>query len=132
MYSPKIWKHFAKVQFFWEGHKNLKKNSHLFWRYWVKTAVLSNQGGDFFPILLPSHNTLTLPLVGGKKLSFFFLILSWIKNPYKKFQQSQSHARYLPFIVKRVIHIIFHWPANWWNAVWAFWVSLSCSPGTFL
>ena len=32
---------FSKVQLFWKGHKNLKKISHLFWRYWVKTAVLS-------------------------------------------------------------------------------------------
>ena len=37
-----------KVQLFWEGHKIWKKISHLFWCYWVKTAVLSKQVGDFF------------------------------------------------------------------------------------
>ena len=29
-------------------------------RYWVKTAVSSKQVGDFFQILWPSHNVLTL------------------------------------------------------------------------
>ena len=38
---------YHKVQLFWKGHKNLKKNSHLFWCYWVKPTVLSKQAGDF-------------------------------------------------------------------------------------
>ena len=40
--------HVFKAQLFWKGHKNSKKISHLFWRYWVKTTVLSKQVGDAF------------------------------------------------------------------------------------
>ena len=39
----------SKVKTLWEGHKNLKKISHMFWDYWLKTSVLSKQVvGDFF------------------------------------------------------------------------------------
>ena len=38
----------VKVQLFWEGHKKFEKIPHLFWGYWVKTAVLSKQVGYFF------------------------------------------------------------------------------------
>ena len=36
------------------------KISHLFWRFWVKTDVLSKHVGDFFQILRPYRNVLTL------------------------------------------------------------------------
>ena len=46
-----------KVQLFWKGHKNLKKSPSCF----DKSADLtSKQEGDFFQILWPSHNVLTL------------------------------------------------------------------------
>ena len=40
--------------------QKFEKISHLFWSYWVETAVLSKQTRYFFQILWPSHNVFTL------------------------------------------------------------------------
>ena len=56
--GQKIWRNLplsfdVKVQIFWKGLKVWKKISHLFWRCWVKTTVLSKQGWDFFKFCGP-------------------------------------------------------------------------------
>ena len=40
----------AKVQVFWKGHTNLKKISHLIWRYWVFLAF--SQCLNFIPYFI--------------------------------------------------------------------------------
>ena len=86
-----ISKHFFNVQFFWKGQKNLKKISHMFWHYWVRTAVSSKQVRDFFQILRPSHNVLTLTA----KLILFndpmFIAPKWIINKKKVTMYYPSH-----------------------------------------
>ena len=49
---------FIKFRFFEKATKIWKKNSHLFWGYWVNVKTI----GRFFQILWPSHNLLTLPI----------------------------------------------------------------------
>ena len=58
--TSEFFEFFNKVQFFWEGHK-IRQKLPLVMTLLSKTAVLSKQVGDFFPILWPSHNVLTLP-----------------------------------------------------------------------
>ena len=71
-----------KVQLFWEGHKNLKKISHLFCRYWVKADILSKKNGRFFPILWPSHHLLTLRsrshFQGSQGQILYFIYFLWV------------------------------------------------------
>ena len=67
-------KGFVKFSFYEKATK-IWKNLHLFWHYWVNTAVLSKQVEDFFQILWPSHNILTLWNRGE-------VICFWEKKPF--------------------------------------------------
>ena len=63
--------------------QKFEKISHLFWHYWVKTAVLSKLKGDFFPILWPSHNVLTL--LYGISLTCVYTIFSQLHGNQPNF-----------------------------------------------
>ena len=78
----------VKFSFSEKATKNWK-NLPLVWRYWVKTAVLSKQVGDFFQILWPSHNVLTLTQMRSTLMSFkdnvVYSKLSLADNPFENF-----------------------------------------------
>ena len=97
-----------KVQLFWKGHKHLKKISHLFWRYWVKTTVLSKQVGDFFQILWPSHNIWTL----FATVCTFFTHFLEVKNVFSR----RFFQKILPLCMVSILERFLIKSGLWWCA----------------
>ena len=79
--------------------QKFEKISHLFWRYWVKTAVLSKQLEDLFQILWPSHNVLTF-----KPKKLWLKKLGDFRNPSRILLLSVSLIKIVQFSYLNVLY----------------------------